>query len=86
MQLLEDIIAMSRKLGPYVLIELLLPGGTLVAFTLFAVRNPAVIRKYVGNARRRFVHAGAGVRQSIRRRLARVTFTTAIGSALRALG
>ena len=42
MQLLEALTALSRKLGPYVLIEVLLPGGTLVAFTLFAVRHPAI--------------------------------------------
>jgi hypothetical protein len=33
---------LCRKLGPYLLIELLLPGGTLLALALFAYRR----RKY----------------------------------------
>jgi hypothetical protein len=33
------------KLGPYLMIELLLPGGTLVAFALFLVRNWSQIRQ-----------------------------------------
>jgi hypothetical protein len=33
------------KLGPYLMIELLLPGGTLIAFTLFLVRNWSQIRQ-----------------------------------------
>jgi hypothetical protein len=35
----------GRKLGPYLMIELLLPGGTLVAFTLFLIRNWSQIRQ-----------------------------------------
>jgi hypothetical protein len=34
------------KLGPYLMIELLLPGGTLVAFALFLVRNWSQIRQW----------------------------------------
>ena len=86
MQMLEAMTALSRRLGPYVLIELLLPGGTLVAFTLFAVRHPAMIRKYVRNARRRLGRAAVSVRVAVRRRLARAPFTAAIGTALRAFG
>jgi hypothetical protein len=86
MQLLDALTALSRKLGPYVLIEVLLPGGTLVAFTLFAVRHPAIIRKYARNARRRVARAAAALRDAVRSRLGRAPFTTAIGSALRALG
>ena len=86
MQLLDALTALSRKLGPYVLIEVLLPGGTLVAFTLFAVRHPAIIRKYARNARRRVARAAAALRDALRSRLGRAPFTTAIGSALRALG
>lgn len=33
------------KLGPYLWIELLLPGGTLIALTLFLVRNWSQIRQ-----------------------------------------
>ena len=33
-QLIETMKASSRKLGPYVLLELLLPGGTLFALAL----------------------------------------------------
>jgi hypothetical protein len=86
MQLLDALTALSRKLGPYMLIEVLLPGGTLVAFTLFAVRHPAIIRKYARNARRRVARAAAALRDAVRSRLGRAPFTTAIGSALRALG
>ncbi|HEX2391062.1 MAG TPA: hypothetical protein VHL33_08260, partial [Casimicrobiaceae bacterium] len=84
--LLDALTALSRKLGPYMLIEVLLPGGTLVAFTLFAVRHPAIIRKYARNARRRVARAAAALRDALRSRLGRAPFTTAIGSALRALG
>jgi hypothetical protein len=35
----------GAKLGPYALIELLVPGGTLVALALFLVRNWSQIRQ-----------------------------------------
>jgi hypothetical protein len=42
----------SRKLGPYVLLEVLLPGGTLLAMMLFIYRHPVKARRYAGRARR----------------------------------
>jgi len=35
----RGLIAKLRSLGPYVLIELLLPGGTLVALALWLANN-----------------------------------------------
>jgi hypothetical protein len=35
----------AAKLGPYLMIELLLPGGTLVALVLFIIRNWSQIRQ-----------------------------------------
>jgi hypothetical protein len=32
------------RLGPYLMIELLLPGGTLVAFAVFLIRNWSQLR------------------------------------------
>jgi hypothetical protein len=67
MQMLETVAEMSRKMGPYVLLELLLPGGTLFAFTLFLYRHPGAVRGYVGRLRR----AAAGLMRKARRALAR---------------
>ena len=52
MQMLEALVATARKLGPYVLLEVLLPGGTLFAMTLFVYRNPAAARGYFAKARK----------------------------------
>ena len=35
----------AGQLGPYLMIELLLPGGTLVAFAVFLIRNWSQIRQ-----------------------------------------
>ena len=51
-QMFETVGEMSRKLGPYVLLELLLPGGTLFALTLFLYRHPSVLKRYTAAARR----------------------------------
>ena len=40
---IETIKASSRKLGPYVLLELLLPGGTLFALALLLYRRQSAI-------------------------------------------
>lgn len=37
---LATITQQLRKAGPYLLLELLLPGGTLFALLLFLYRNP----------------------------------------------
>ena len=39
LNLLETLKAASRTLGPYVLLEVLLPGGTLFALALFLYRR-----------------------------------------------
>src|SRR6478672_13949920 len=62
MQMLEALVATSRKLGPYVLLEVLLPGGTLFAMTLFVYRNPAAARRYFAKARKAVKRTVAVVR------------------------
>ena len=42
MKYLESGVAAARKAGPYLLLEILLPGGTLWAFLLFLYRRRAV--------------------------------------------
>ena len=39
---LEKLARHLREAGPYLLLELLLPGGTLFALLLFLYRNPPV--------------------------------------------
>jgi hypothetical protein len=39
-----------RKLGPYAAIELLLPGGSLIALSLWAVRNRSSIAAHARRA------------------------------------
>jgi hypothetical protein len=36
---MERLVAGARRAGPYVLVELLLPGGSLVALGMFAWAN-----------------------------------------------
>jgi hypothetical protein len=36
---MEKLVAGARRAGPYVLVELLLPGGSLVALGMFAWAN-----------------------------------------------
>jgi hypothetical protein len=42
--LLEVVRAWMRRLGPYVLLEMLLPGGTLFALLLFLYRRGRLLR------------------------------------------
>ena len=87
MQMLEALVANARKLGPYVLLEVVLPGGTLFAMTLFVYRNPATARGYLAKARRTARRAMAAMRNALRRRAARMpALTTGLEDALRALG
>ena len=53
---------MMQRLGPYVLLEVLLPGGTLFALLLFLYRNPTVARAYATRAREASAGALAGIR------------------------
>jgi hypothetical protein len=41
---LEVLRTWARKLGPYVLLELLMPGGTLLALLLFLYRRNQMLR------------------------------------------
>jgi len=87
MHMLEAFVATVRKLGPYVLLEVVLPGGTLFAMTLFVYRNPATARGYVGKARKTLKRTVAMARNALRRRTSRIPgLTTGLGAALRALG
>jgi hypothetical protein len=87
MQMLEALVATSRKLGPYVLLEVLLPGGTLFAMSLFVYRNPAAARGYFAKARKTVKRTVAVVRNALRRRASRMpALTTGLETALRALG
>ena len=90
MQMLETLTEMSRKLGPYVLLEVLLPGGTLFAFTLFLYRHPAAARSYAGRARRAAARAMRRVRRALPtgRALARSlsSLGSGVSAAVRAFG
>ena len=87
LQILETVTETSRKLGPYVLLEVLLPGGTLFAFMLFAYRHPSAVRKYVAKARDAVVRTLAGARKAVITRASRApSLTTGIEAAMRALG
>jgi hypothetical protein len=87
MQMLETVAELSRKAGPYVLLELLLPGGTLFAFTLFVYRHPGAVRSYARRVRR----AAANLIRKTRRVVARCFARTAsrggaMATMMRALG
>jgi hypothetical protein len=45
MHRLHDALRVLRNLGPYLLIEILLPGGTLLALLLYASRNGRLFRE-----------------------------------------
>ena len=87
LQMLEALVATARRLGPYVLLEVLLPGGTLFAMTLFVYRNPDAARGYVAKARRTLKRAAAVARSARRRWASTVSaLTTGLETALRAIG
>ena len=44
MRVLEWIFAQVRSLGPYLAIELLLPGGSIVALLLWTYRHRSAMR------------------------------------------
>ena len=87
MQLLEAVMQTSRKVGPYVMLELLLPGGTLFALGLFLYRHPAKWRTYARNARNATVRAFAEARRALGQRNGRTrSLATGIETTLRAMG
>jgi hypothetical protein len=92
LQVYETLKASSRKLGPYVLLELLLPGGTLFALALFLYRRQSTlatdVARGVGAMRRTWRRVRASilraplVRASMRR--ARVVQMAECGACQRA--
>ncbi len=44
MKALEWIVRWGRSLGPYLAIELILPGGSIVALLLWTYRHRAAVR------------------------------------------
>jgi hypothetical protein len=42
---IAKIFALIRQAAPYLAIELILPGGSLIALTLWIVRNRASLRR-----------------------------------------
>jgi hypothetical protein len=87
MQMLETVAEMGRKMGPYVLLELLLPGGTLFAFTLFLYRHPGAFRSYAGRVRRAAARLVRKIRKAAARRFPRAPSRgRAIATTVRALG
>ena len=86
-QILVNLTTMARRLGPYVLIELLLPGGTLFALALFLYRHPQHVREYAGTVQRSVAKAWASARDAVVKRAARApALSTGIVTAVGALG
>lgn len=67
LKLYETLKASSRKLGPYVLLELLLPGGTLFALALFLYRRQSTLASDVGRGLAAMRRAWRRARVSIQR-------------------
>jgi hypothetical protein len=42
---IAKIVAAIRRVGPYLAVELILPGGSLIALTLWLLRNPSPLRR-----------------------------------------
>jgi hypothetical protein len=81
LQLIEAVKESSRKIGPYVLLELLLPGGTLFALVLFLYRRQASVGTSVARVRAVIAGRWERLRAALARRL--VVGRTAEGGALR---
>ena len=63
---LRSVLTFLRDAGPYVLLELVMPGGTLVALALFYFRQPARragLRRYARRLRRWFEYCGQRLAQ-----------------------
>ena len=86
MQVLQAIVRTSRKLGPYVLLEILLPGGTLFALLLFAYRNPELVRRYANRARGAVVRTVSEAQAAVADRASQAASLSGIETAVRALG
>ena len=86
MQVLQAIVQASRKLGPYVLLEIFLPGGTLFALLLFAYRNPELVRRHASRARGIIVRTVTSARTEMSKRASQAASLSGIETAVRALG
>lgn len=86
MQVLQAIAQTSRKLGPYVLLEIFLPGGTLFALLLFAYRNPELVRRYANKARGAVVRTVSEAQAAVADRASQAASLSGIETAVRALG
>ena len=86
MQVLQAIARTSRKLGPYVLLEILLPGGTLFALLLFAYRNPELARRYASRARGAVARTVSEAQAAVADRASQAASLSGIETAVRALG
>ena len=86
MQVLQAIVQTSRKLGPYVLLEIFLPGGTLFALLLFAYRNPELVRRYANRARGAVVRKVSEAQAAVADRASQAASLSGIETAVRALG
>jgi len=86
MQVLQAIVQTSRKLGPYVLLEIFLPGGTLFALLLFAYRNPELVRRYANRARGAVVRTVSEAQAAVADRASQAASLSGIETAVRALG
>ena len=73
-QWIETMKASSRKLGPYVLLELLLPGGTPFALALLVYRRQSAIRDWGSRMRAATLRAlgNLGRRRARDRRVVRM--------------
>ena len=58
------IIASIRRVAPYLAIELILPGGSLVALTLWLLRNRASLHTGLGRGARLGSQFAAALRPS----------------------
>ena len=62
---LKAVGELVQRAGPYLLIEILLPGGTLFALLLFVMRNRGSSGRPLPAAQRVVMQAIAGVRRSL---------------------
>jgi hypothetical protein len=52
-RILDMLRAVAQKVGPYLMLEILLPGGTLLALLLFLYRRGLPFRRSRANDRQR---------------------------------
>lgn len=52
------ILACIRQAGPYLAIELILPGGSIIALTLWLLRNRPAVQRVMARIRSRAGSAG----------------------------